>query len=229
MNRIKILILEDEIIPASYLKRLIEKDSDFEVVDIVPSTKEALEGIKKYKPSIVFVDIMLKGSESGAEFALRLHDLYENIIIIFLTAYSDNEMIEYATEAKAFAYLLKPYRENEIRATLSLAKNRLKFSNQESQNSEKKDIHLKNGYIYNIKEKKIFKNNKEVNLTPKELELVELLIKNRDLLLSKEAIIERMNISDSSLRSLIYRLRKVLDKDIIISSKKMGYKIAIED
>ena len=226
MNRIKILILEDEIIPASYLKKIIEKDSDFEVVDIVPSTKEALESIKKYKPSIVFVDIMLKGSESGAEFALRLHDLYENIIIIFLTAYSDDEMIEYATEAKAFAYLLKPYRENEIRATLSLAKNRLKFSNQESVD---KNIHLKNGYVYDIKEEKIFKDNKEVNLTPKELELVELLIKNRDLLLSKEAIIERMNISDSSLRSLIYRLRKVLDKDIIISSKKMGYKIAIED
>jgi len=225
-EQIKVLIIEDERIPATYLKTIIEEDSNFKVVDIAQSAKEALYSVKKYKPKIVFVDVMIRGSESGAEFALRLHDLYDEIIIIFLTAYSDDEMIEYATESNAFAYLLKPYRPKEIKATLLLAKARF---NKSSTNVEgDKILKLKDGYSYDYSKKVLLKDEDIVPLTPKELELIDFLSANKDIVLTKEAILDYMDISDASLRSLIYRLRKQLNGNIIESSKRFGYKIALE-
>lgn len=225
-EQIKVLIIEDERIPATYLKTIIEEDSDFKVVDISPSAPEALMSVKKYKPQIVFIDVMIKGGESGAEFAMRLHNLYEDIVIIFLTAYSDDEMLEYATESNAFAYLLKPYRPKEIKATLALAKSR--FIKEHSASISDEILELEDGYEYDNSKKILSKNGQIVSLTPKELELIDLLCKNRDRTLSKEAILDYMDISDSSLRSLIYRLRKHLNGNIIVSSKKFGYKIALE-
>ncbi len=224
---IKVLIIEDERIPAKYLKAIIEEDKDFKVVDIVPGASEALMSIKKHKPQIVFVDIMIKGGESGAEFAMRLHNLYKDIVIIFLTAYSDDEMIYYATESNAFAYLLKPYRPKEIKATLSLVKAKLK--NNSKSTEVDKILLLNDGFIYDYSKKILLKDGQAISLTPKELDLIDFLCHNRHRTLNKEAIIDYMNITDSSLRSLIYRLRKHLNGNIIKSSRKFGYKIALAD
>lgn len=224
---LKVLIIEDERIPASYLKSIIEEDSDFKVVDIVESATKALESVKKYHPEIVFVDIMIKGGISGAEFALKLHNLYENTVIIFLTAFSDEEMVDYATEADAFAYLLKPYRPNEIKATLSLVKAKLK-------NTSKKPelltiVKLPNGYKFNLENDTLQRDNEIVKLPPKEFNLLKLLCHNRGKTLSKDAILNMLEITDTSLRSLIYRLRKHLGENVIESSKKFGYKVIVED
>ena len=224
---IKVLIIEDERIPASYLKSIIEEDSDFKVVDIVESAPKALESVKKYHPEIVFVDIMIKGGISGAEFALKLHNLYENTVIIFLTAFSDEEMVDYATEADAFAYLLKPYRPKEIKATLSLAKSKLKTKSQKPQAST--IINLPNGYTFDLESDTLLKDNQKVKLSPKEFNLLKMLCHNRGKTIDKDAILNSLEITDTSLRSLIYRLRKNLGENIIVSSKKYGYKITLEE
>ena len=226
-NSINILIVEDERIPATYLKNIIEEDSDFKVIGITTSADETLASIKRQKPHIIFMDIMIKGSLSGAELALKIHTLYENIKIIFLTAFSDDEMVEYATDAKAVAYLLKPYRPKEIKATLALLKP--SFRNIESATKQKDKVVLKDGFVYNLKDKLLLKNNEAIKLTPKETELLDILCHNTERTLAKEVIIENMNISDASLRAIIYRLRKHLNSDIIASSKKFGYKILTEE
>jgi len=226
-NSINILIVEDERIPATYLKNIIEEDSDFKVIGITTSADETLASIKRQKPHIIFMDIMIKGSLSGAELALKIHTLYENIKIIFLTAFSDDEMVEYATDAKAVAYLLKPYRPKEIKATLALLKP--SFRNIESAIKQKDKVVLKDGFVYNLKDKLLLKDNEAIKLTPKETELLDILCHNTERTLAKEVIIENMNISDASLRAIIYRLRKHLNSDIIASSKKFGYKILTEE
>lgn len=226
-SSINVLIVEDERIPAIYLKNIIEEDSDFKVIDITTSADETIASIKKQKPQLIFMDVMIKGSLSGAELALKIHTLYENIKIIFLTAFSDEEMVEYATDSEAIAYLLKPYRPKEIKATLALLKPT--FKKIEILNIQKDKIELKYGFIYNLKDKLLLKNGLVVKLTPKETELLDILCHNTQRTLAKEVIIENMNISDASLRALIYRLRKHLQSDIIASSKKFGYKILTEE
>ena len=223
---INVLIVEDEPIPAEYLKSIIESDDSFKVVATVSSEKEAIDAIHTYDIDIVFMDIMIKGSISGAEAALRISILKDNIIIIFMTAYSEKEMIDYAVESHAFAYLLKPYRPNEIIATLKLAKDKLK--NRPKKTKEKiVEIKLVDNYTYNLQEKKLYYFSDEVELTQTEFDLINILIKNLPNPVSKESLLNKLSISDLSLRALLYRLRKRTSKNLIQSIKRLGYKIGV--
>ncbi len=220
---INVLIVEDEIISALYLKNIIEEDNDFEVIDIAASADMTLASIKRNRPQIIFMDIMIKGAISGAELALKISTLYDDIKIIFLTAFSDEEMREYAKDSKAVAYLLKPYISKDIKEALVLLKELDKSSKQES----KDIVKLKYGFSYNLKEKILMKNTNIIKLTPKESELINILCQNSNIILSKEEIMESMSIRDTSLRTLIYRIKKHLNYDIILNIKKVGYKIVL--
>ncbi len=220
---INVLIVEDEIISALYLKNIIEEDNDFEVIDIAVSADMTLASIKRNRPQIIFMDIMIKGAISGAELALKISTLYDDIKIIFLTAFSDEEMREYAKDSKAVAYLLKPYISKDIKEALVLLKELDKSSKQES----KDIVKLKYGFSYNLKEKTLMKNTNIIKLTPKESELINILCQNSNIILSKEEIMESMSIRDTSLRTLIYRIKKHLNYDIILNIKKVGYKIVL--
>jgi DNA-binding response OmpR family regulator len=223
IDLIRVMIVEDESIPATYLKNIIEEQGDFAVECIVPSAEEALSSIKKIKPNVVFVDIMLDGPMSGAELALRIHRLYEKTLIIFMTAYSNEEMVEFAVESEAFAYLLKPYRPKEIRATLTLAKARLKRYIPIAPGSS---VNLIDGFSYSIETKRLYKEGREVELSAKELELIGLLCGECYTVVDSEMILEQMGITATSLRAIIYRIRKDTSSDLIQSVKRLGYRIA---
>jgi len=220
---IPVLIVEDEMIPAAYLKSIIEASEAFCVIDMVSSAQEALEVVKSEKPDIVFMDIMLKGAKSGAELALQLHYLYREMLIIFMTAYSTEEMVDYAVESNAFAYLLKPYRAKEINATLRLAQARL---DRTVPMNASEVVMLAGGFHYRTDTHRLYKEGKAVALTSNESALIRLLCENRNLVLEKEVIRRHMSMSDVSLRSLIYRIRKQTSHDLIQSVKRLGYKIA---
>jgi len=221
---INVLIVEDEPISAEYLKSIIESDNDFKVAAIVDCEKDAIDAIHSYNIDIIFMDIMIKGAISGAETALRISILKDDILIIFMTAYSEKEMIEYAVESHAFAYLLKPYRPNEIIATLELAKNKLK-DKKRNINIKKSEIKLIDDYVFNTTQKKLYRYGKEIELTYSEYNLIKFLINNLPNPVSKEAILNKLNISELSLRALLYRLRKRTSKNLIQSIKRLGYKI----
>ena len=115
-----ILIVEDELISAEYLKEMLENDG-YRVLNIVDSAEEAISQYKSINPDLVLMDIMLKGNISGSEAALKIKQYNSEAKIIFLTAYATDEMLNYAVEAEAYGYLMKPYREKEILATIKLA------------------------------------------------------------------------------------------------------------
>ncbi len=221
----KILIVEDDLISAEYLKELLERER-YEIVDIISSGKEAIEFCKENECDLVLMDIMLEDNISGCEAALEIERYKPDIKIIFLTAYAEDEMIEYAFEAKAYGYLIKPYREKEILATVKLA-----FSHErEPQINIKEDkIPLKNGYVYDLKEGKLFKDGEEVALGKRALKLIEILAKNKNKSVSNEQIANYIwgDVKEvSTLRALIHRIRKTLGKDLIKNINSMGYKIA---
>ncbi len=223
----KILIVEDDLISAEYLKELLEREG-YEIVNIISSGKEAIEFCKENDCDLVLMDIMLEDNISGCEAALEIERYKPNIKIIFLTAYAEDEMIEYAFEAKAYGYLIKPYREKEILATVKLA-----FSHEHEREVEKNikedKIALKNGYVYDLKEGKLFKDGEEVALGKRALKLIEILAKNKNKSVSNEQIANYLwgdSKEVSTLRALIHRIRKILGKDFIKNINSMGYKIA---
>ena len=219
-----VLVVEDEPIPASYLKAIIEDNSNFEVIKIVASAKKTLEFLHNQKIDVVCLDIMLKGSEDGARLSIDIRDKYPNIEIIFLTAYSEDEMLEFASEANSFAYLLKPYRPEEIKATFKLLERKLKRETPQIEKSS--SIKLIDNYYFDLENKILYHNSKEVTLGKKELDFLSLLCQNPNATLHTDTIYDRLYISDTSLRSIIYRIRKATNKDLILSIKKYGYKVA---
>jgi len=232
----KILIVEDHIIPANYLRKMLEKE-DYKVIDIVRTGEKAIEVTKKEKPQLIFMDIILKDQISGAEAAKEIHYIFPEIMIVFLTAYSDKEMIEYAVESDAFAYLLKPYRDKEIIATLELAKAKLSINKrpQEKKNIEEKNeriLSLVDNYTYDTQVKRLFLDKKEVKLSSKALILIQLLCSNKNITLEINFITNELwetPKNPQTLRSLIHRIREATSHKLIQNVNKFGYKIGLQE
>jgi two-component system response regulator AtoC len=113
-----ILIVDDEILTLSNLKKILEKE-DYEV-HVADTGETALDIIERYKPHLVLLDLMLPGI-SGIEVLKRVKDMERETIVIMMTAY---EILEKAVEAMklgAYDYLLKPFRTNELKNTIRRA------------------------------------------------------------------------------------------------------------
>ena len=237
MQRLKIVIVEDELIAAEFLKDILEREGA-KVVDIVDTGKDAISVCIKEKPDIVFMDIMLKDNMSGSEAAVEISRRTETQII-FLTAYSDPEMIDYAVESKAAGYLSKPYNKTEIIATMRLAlareqKTQLQEQISTDTNSVKKveDVELVDGYIYSGKYHRLIREGQEVEVGPKALKLIELLSHQPNVSVSNEQIM--LHIwggikNDKTLRSLVFRIRSTISENLIKNVSGIGYMIQSYD
>jgi len=221
----KILIVEDEIIAASYLKQIVTKEG-YQVVGVVGTGEGAVELAKSKKPDLILMDIMLKDHVSGVDAAVRINYLNPKIMIAFLTAYTESSMIETAKEANTVGYFLKPYNKEEIIANLHILASKETVKREEC--AER--VNLYGYYSYHMKHQQLFFHDKEIQLTYKELSLIEYLCKNSHHVLSFEAIIKHLweeETPNQTLRSLIYRIRQKTHPEFIISVNKRGYRISM--
>jgi signal transduction histidine kinase len=118
MDEVTILIVEDELLIAKGLSRKLKK-LGYAVVDIVSSGEAALEKAADIQPDLVLMDIVIKGKMDGIEAAIKIHELY-NIPVIYLTAYADDNTLERARTSGSYGYILKPYKERELHATIKM-------------------------------------------------------------------------------------------------------------
>jgi len=223
-ERIRVLIVEDDAIPAHYLQGIIEENNAFRVERIVTDAATALTAVAEIRPEIIFMDIMIEGPLSGAELALKIHIRHPEILILFLTAYSNEEMMEYAAQAEAFAYLLKPYRPREIHAALKLAAARLRRS---IASKSADTVELVDGFGYHPAESLLTLNGVPVSLSARETGLIRLLCAHPGRIVDKEVMLDRLELTDTSLRSLIYRIRKATSDRLIESIKRYGYRVVL--
>ncbi len=224
-EEIKILIVEDDLISAEYLKEILEK-AGYKIVDIVDTGYAAIREAKLLKPDIILMDIMLKDKISGCEAALQIKQNHDLCKIIFVTAHATDEMIEYAIDAEAYGYLMKPYREKEILATIKVALSHDKYQKPQHDTSF---VVLQKGCVYDIKQNRLYKNDKEVPLAHKKLKLLQILIEHKNSRVSNEDICQHVwgkQKNDSTLRSLIHRIKTAVGEDIITNLNGQGYMIS---
>lgn len=118
MSTYSILVVDDEILTLNNLKKILEKE-DYEVL-VTNSGESAIEFLKKFKPQLVLLDLMLPGI-SGLEVLKRIKEIERETIVIMMTAY---EILEKAVEAMklgAYDYLLKPFKINDLKNTIRRA------------------------------------------------------------------------------------------------------------
>jgi len=224
----KVIIVEDELIAAEFLKEIVE-ESGAEVIDIVDTGKEAINVCIRKKPDVIFMDVMLADNISGADAAIAISRQSPQSKIIFLTAYIDDDIINYAAEANAVGYLTKPYNKMQILATLKLVtqgKDEKQKTEPEREYPEK--IALKNGYVYLTRQKRLLKEGKEVELGPTGVRLIELLCRQPGISVSNEQIAMHVwgkEVNDRTLRSLMFRIRSATDSDLVKNVSGTGYLI----
>lgn len=119
MSGSKILIVEDEAVVSLDITRRLEK-MGYEIMGRLASGEEALELIQQDRPDLVLMDINLQGEIDGIETANKLYQDH-NIPVIYLTAYAGESTLERAKESKPYGYILKPFKERELHATIEIA------------------------------------------------------------------------------------------------------------
>ena len=115
----RILIVEDEAIIAMDLQETLA-EAGYAVIATVASGEEALALCAKETPDLVLMDVHLQGRLTGIETAQQLRESYA-IPSVLLTAHYDPATLATAQQAGVFAYLIKPYDQRELCATLATA------------------------------------------------------------------------------------------------------------
>ncbi len=120
----KILIVEDELLIAKMLARKLAK-MDYEVVDIVSSGEMAVKRAAESLPDLILMDIVIKGEIDGIETAAIIGKNLD-IPIIYTTAYADDKTLQRAEGTGCYGYVIKPFKERDLHATIKMALNKHK-------------------------------------------------------------------------------------------------------
>ncbi|MEW6492882.1 MAG: response regulator, partial [Cyanobacteriota bacterium] len=112
MDKITVLVVEDEWVTARDIKTSLEK-LDYVVLAILATGEEAIQKAIELQPDLVLMDIILQGKIDGIEAAEQIQALC-NIPVVFLTAYSDSETLQRASITHPFGYLVKPFEDNVL-------------------------------------------------------------------------------------------------------------------
>jgi CheY-like chemotaxis protein len=119
MSGERIMVVEDESILAMLIKRKLQ-NWGYEVVDWVDTGEAAVKNAKEILPDLILMDIVLKGDMDGIEAAQQIRKDVD-VPIIYLTAYSNDEVLKRAQETEPYGYILKPFRESEVNANIKMA------------------------------------------------------------------------------------------------------------
>jgi two-component system alkaline phosphatase synthesis response regulator PhoP len=220
-DNFRILIAEDEEDICEILQFNLE--SEGYTVDVVHSAEEALK--KKLSVYDLFLLDVMMGKMTGYGLAQKMRKEMDIIVpIIFLTARSNENDILTGFSVGADDYISKPFSIRELQARV---KTILKRTNQQAVSQQ--DSVLKLGEIgLDSKSKRLVIDERKVELTRKEFEIIQLLAKNPGRIFSREEILSRIwsddvIVTDRTVDVNMTRLRKKLEKYSTYVRNKAGY------
>lgn len=214
---IKILVVEDEK-PISDLIRLNLRKEGFECTQVYDGL-DAIDIIDKEHFDLVLLDIMLPGAD-GFEVMEYIRPL--QIPVIFITAKSALDDRLHGLTSGAEDYMIKPFEPSELIARVNIVLRRF----------DKGEKILTFGNLtVNTESREVINAGEEIKLTPKEYELLVLLIRNKNITLYRDRIYEEVwgGETDFETRTVdihIQRLRKKAGlKDSLQTVYNLGYKL----
>ncbi|MBF0568033.1 MAG: diguanylate cyclase [Nitrospirae bacterium] len=119
MAKARILLVEDEGIVALEIKNRLLK-MGYEIAETISRGEDAYEVARRTNPDLILMDIKLKGQVDGIEAAVRLRGELD-IPVIYLTAYSSDELRDRALKTCPSGYIIKPFKETELNILIKLA------------------------------------------------------------------------------------------------------------
>lgn len=176
----KILIIEDEESIRGFLKINLKRNG-YEVIE-ADNGELGVKLALKEKPAIIILDVMLPGID-GFKVCKIIRNEDEKVGIIMLTAKSQDLDKIMGLEYGADDYIIKPFNPMELLLRIKVLLRRI------SDYEEKKGI-IQGKFKLDIYAKRIFKNNKEIDLTPKEYSIIKLFIENPNKAFSRDELMD---------------------------------------
>ncbi|OQM44166.1 DNA-binding response regulator [Anoxybacillus sp. UARK-01] len=104
--KIRVLLVDDHLLMMQGIRKLLEDETDFEIVGTICNPAGLLEEINKHHPDVIVMDIKMK-EESGIEWTKKITRSYPACKIVILSGYDYDEYIHAAYEAGAYAFVTK--------------------------------------------------------------------------------------------------------------------------
>lgn len=130
-EKYKILIVEDDVIISQLIKKHVQQFGHH-VLDIVFDSERALDKISTLSPDLILLDINILGSKDGIQVAEVVEQKHK-IPYIFLTALSDNTTLDRAKTLSPIAYVIKPYKETDLKAAIMIGMSNYQKTNSKQQ------------------------------------------------------------------------------------------------
>ncbi len=224
----KILIVEDEV----KIARFIELELKYEGydVEVAHDGREGFEKAQKDNVDLIILDIMLPGL-SGIEVCRRIR-LESDVPIIMLTAKDDVTDKVAGLDTGADDYMTKPFAIEELLARIRVALNRRK-----KKDSQKIDMLQYGKLIINLTGHSVTYDNEEISLTKKEYELLEYLLRNKNVAITREQLLNNVwdydylgdtNVVDVYVRYLRQKIDDRFGIHLISTVRGVGYIIKDE-
>ncbi|WP_339752440.1 response regulator transcription factor [uncultured Winogradskyella sp.] len=226
VDNIKLLLAEDEAALGQIIKESLET-RDFEVI-LCDNGEKAFEKYKSESPEILVLDVMMP-KKDGFTLAKEVRAIDDAIPIIFLTAKSQTADVVEGFSIGGNDYLKKPFSMEELIVRIHGLLNRSKIQ-------KISDIIEIGDYTFNFPKQQLrYKDENSSQLTHREAHLLFHLIKNKNEVLDRSLILNKLWGTDDffSARSMdvfITKLRKKLkyDKSVqIINVRGFGYKLVV--
>jgi len=247
MEKNSIIIVEDDEITALNLNMSLQKQG-YNVIAVCDNAISAKNKINAYKPDLIIIDISLQESNDGIELARTIRKKY-SIPFIFLTSYSDDDIISQAKKTEPYGYIVKPFDPNSLHATIQMAIFKFDVENERKDDintlkvdklnlekllyskraSDKPIVPFGDNYHLDISICETFYKGKKIKLTKKENAFLRLLVAQLGLVVSFEQAMnyvwDESGATENSVRTLVWRLRNKLETDIIRNASGIGYYI----
>ena len=208
----KILLVDDDESIISLIETVLNKEGYSKVFKAY-SGKEALQSIDGIGPDLIVLDVMLPDFD-GYEICRKIRER-SMVPIIFLSARSDesDKLISYAMGGDE--YITKPFSPKELLAKITAMLKRQSYYDDKGANDKRYSF---GSFVLDFEKKLLFKDGKEVILTAKEYSLLEYLIINRNITLSKDKLLSSVwNMDyqgyDNTVMVHIHNLREKIEED----------------
>ncbi len=224
-----IVIVEDEGITALFLKESIE-ELGHNIVGIFDNALNLFEFLSEHnhETDLIFMDINIKGAIDGIQASEEVSLKYPFVSIVFITSFKDSQTINEAQIAKPLGYIVKPISEVDLETILMV----IVANKTSTKNIENNKIILKN-YRYEKDTQELFYKENLVQLSKNECQCIDLLFQNHNSYVSNEQLTHHIwpdtKEHTSSLRELLFRLRRKLISIEIINTPNVGYTLKVID
>ncbi len=221
MSLKNVLIVEDESIVAMELAGYIE-GLGLKVSGIASSADKAYEIISKNKVDLVLMDIHIKGDVDGVSCAAEIKKR-QKIVIIYISAFSDDETLQRAIQTEPSSYLIKPLNRMELKVAIGIA---MKSS---SDSFHEGEIILDEEFSFDTKSSELILLGEVIHLTKQEKLLLSFLINSKNSIISfydlDNHIWPDRESNENTRRALVSRLRSKLKYKFLETIHSIGYRI----